>query len=214
VKENWTSGRFYQFCIWCSKIAYVNILWICFSLVGLGIFGILPSSVSLYTISRKWLTAETDLPIFKTFFETYKKEFFKANTIGLFMAIIGFVLYFNYIYVLTIQGTAQLFFGIPLFIFTVFYLVTLLYFLPVYVHYELGLFQYIKHSFYIGMANPIVTLLMVIAISFISLFLYFIPGLLPFFCPTLIALVIMFGGLRGFTKIEGKTKEYGITQEG
>lgn len=193
------------------KIAYANLLWICFSLLGLIILGIIPSTVALFAVIRKWLMSDNDVPVFKTFFTTYKAEFLKSNLIGYLMVMIAFVIYYDFIYVSGIQGVIQMAMSVPLIILTIFYLVTILNLLPVYVHYDLKFFQYIKHSFYIGIANPFLTLSMAVGCLLIGLLLKFIPGLLPFFCPSLFAIVMMWVGLRSFRNIEAKQKGYELT---
>lgn len=211
MESNWSSGRLYRFCDSIMKVAYMNLLWFCFSLVGLVIFGLLPATVALFAVVRKWLMNDEELSIFKTFFTTYKKEFFKANIIGIMFLCAGFILYFNYLYVLTHPGSLQLAISIPLVIVSFFYLTTCLYLIPVYVHYDLKGIQFIKHSFYIGMANPIMTGLMFLGCLLLSLLLQFIPGLLPFFFPSLFVIVIMWSGLRSFQKVEWKQKQYETT---
>lgn len=188
------------------KITYVNILWIFFSIAGLVVLGIVPSTVALYGVIRKWVMKETEVPVFKTFFNIYKTEFVKSNVLGILMGIIGYVLFFNLVYIIDIRSTAQLIISVPLFIGSVFYLVTLLYLVPVYVHYDLKLFQYIKHAFYIGIANPLSTVMMLFGSLLVSLFFYLVPGILPFAFPTLFAIVVMWGGFRSFQKIEAKQK--------
>ena len=84
------------------KITYVNILWIFFSIAGLVVLGIVPSTVALYGVIRKWVMKETEVPVFKTFFNIYKTEFVKSNVLGILMGIIGYVLFFNLVYIIDI----------------------------------------------------------------------------------------------------------------
>ncbi|MEH7253744.1 DUF624 domain-containing protein, partial [Neobacillus niacini] len=67
--------RFNTFAIWMLKVAYLNVLWISFTLVGLGLFGLFPSTGAMYTIVQKWLRKEPVEKIFHTFWNIYKKEF-------------------------------------------------------------------------------------------------------------------------------------------
>jgi uncharacterized membrane protein YesL len=211
LETNWTSGRFYRFCDWMMKIAYVNLLWILCSLLGLVVIGIIPSTVALFTVIRKWLLGEKEVPIFSTFSQSFRTEFFKSNLLGIFIVLAGYMVYFDFRYLTSIQGTNQLWLSIPLVIITVFFFITMLYLLPVYVHYELTFFQYIKHSFYIGVANPMITLGMLVSCILLTLLFKYIPGFLPFFCPSLFVFVLMLGGLKSFRNIEAKQKLYQIT---
>jgi uncharacterized membrane protein YesL len=186
------------------KFAYVNLLWILFSFLGFIFLGIGPATVALFTIVRKWLMKENDLPIFKTFFQTYKNEFIQANKLGVLMSIIGLFLYFDFKFLLLMGGTVQYMLSIPLMLITFFYLITLLYLFPVYVQFDMKLLQYIKNSFYIAVINMHITILMVAAIMLLSILLSTVPGLVPFFSMILISLVMMWGALFSFRRIERK----------
>src|SRR3954453_4511011 len=109
-------GGIYTVCDWIWKIALVNILWILFTLTGFIVFGIMPATVALFTVVRKWTMKESDIPIFPNFFQTYKKEFLKANIVGLTIAGIGFFLFFDYRIVMALEGTVQFVLSVPLFI--------------------------------------------------------------------------------------------------
>jgi uncharacterized membrane protein YesL len=58
----------YRFCEWVTRLAYLNLLWIMFSLAGLVVFGVMPSTIAMYTVTRRWLTEDVDIPIFKYIF--------------------------------------------------------------------------------------------------------------------------------------------------
>ncbi|KPC99770.1 hypothetical protein LR69_02006 [Geobacillus sp. BCO2] len=93
-------------------------------------------------------------------------------------------------------------FSVALLVIFIFYTVTLLYVFPIYVHYELRFWQYIKYAFFIGMANPFMTLVMLISVGVLFVLLMYIPGLIPFFSISSLALVVMSGALRVFRKTE------------
>lgn len=207
MQFNWVISKTYTGCEWVMKLAYVNILWVLFSVSGLIFFGIAPASVAVFTILRKWLMNETDIPIFRTFLETYKKEFRKANRLGWLMAIIGVFLYIDYKYLINIGGTIQYVLSAPLLIITILYFITVLYIFPVYVQYELRLLQYIKNSFYIGIINMHITILMMAAIFLLGIVYTYIPGVVPFFSVSFVSLIAMIGAKQSFQRIEAKQKK-------
>jgi uncharacterized membrane protein YesL len=205
MRSGWLEGRIYGICEWITRLAYVNILWGLFTLVGAIFLGVAPATVALFTVVRKWLLfSDNDVPIFKTFFNTYKKEFLRANKIGLFIGLVTYILYIDFLYIANVRETFQLVFSVFLFIMLVFYAITLLYIFPIYVHYELRFLQYIKYSFFIGMANPLMTLTMFLSIILLTVLFIYIPGLIPFFSVSLVSVVLMWCALRGFRKIEEK----------
>jgi uncharacterized membrane protein YesL len=205
MRSGWLEGRIYGICEWITRLAYVNILWGLFTLVGAIFLGVAPATVALFTVVRKWiLFSDNDVPIFKTFFNTYKKEFLQANKIGLFIGFVSYILYIDFLYIANIREAFQLAFSVFLFVILVFYAITLLYIFPIYVHYELRFLQYIKYSFFIGMANPLMTLTMFLSIILLTVLFIYIPGLIPFFSVSLVSVVLMWCALRGFRKIEEK----------
>ncbi|PLS01092.1 YesL family protein [Neobacillus cucumis] len=210
MQFNWVVGKAYTGCEWVMKLAYLNILWVLFSLGGLILLGISPASVALFTILRKWLMNETDVPIFPTFLNTYKKEFVKSNQLGWIMALIGMFLYFDFKYLITVGGTIQYVLSIPLVIVTILFFITMLYLFPVYVHYELRLIQYIKNSFYIGIINMHITILMIAVTILIGILYRSIPGIVPFFSISLFSLMVMTGAKQSFNRIEAKQKRLSV----
>lgn len=210
MQFNWVISKAYTGCEWVMKLAYVNILWVLFSISGLIFFGMSPASVALFTILRKWLMNETDIPIFRTFIDTYKKEFRKANRIGWLMAMIGMFLYIDFKFLNNIGGTIQYVLSVPLLIITILYLITVLYIFPVYVQYELRPVQYIKNSFYIGIINMHITILMMAATFLLGILYTYIPGVVPFFSVSLVSLIAMTGAKQGFHRIEAKQKKLSL----
>jgi len=210
MQFNWVVGKAYTGCEWVMKLAYLNILWVLFSLGGLILLGISPASVAMFTILRKWLMNETDVPIFGTFLNTYKKEFVKSNQLGWVMALIGMFLYFDFKFLITVGGTIQYVLSIPLLIVSILFFITLVYLFPVYVHYELRLIQYIKNSFYIGIINMHITILMIAVTILLGILYSSIPGIVPFFSISLFALMMMTGAKQSFNRIEAKQKNLSI----
>src|SRR4051794_15867366 len=77
------NGNVYKYCDWIMKFGYLNLLWMLFTLTGLIIFGFMPATISLFTITRAWIRGNTDIPIWSTFLKVYKSEFVKSNKVGL-----------------------------------------------------------------------------------------------------------------------------------
>ncbi len=84
--ENLAMG-YYRICTWIMRMAYVNLLWVAFSLLGLGIFGFFPATAAMFVVIRKWLSSEQDIPVFKTFWNAFKTEFIKINIYTLYNII-------------------------------------------------------------------------------------------------------------------------------
>lgn len=87
----------YNLCKWITHFAYLNLLWIIFTLIGGVILGIIPSTVAMFAIARKTAMGEEDISVIKTFWSTFRTEFIRANGLGLKITLIGFFGILTYI---------------------------------------------------------------------------------------------------------------------
>ncbi|WP_078553867.1 YesL family protein [Bacillus alkalicellulosilyticus] len=204
MQVSWMSSKFYRTCEWVWRVAYVNILWLFATLAGLVILGIVPATVAMFAVIRKWLIKDSDIPIFMTFISAFKREFVKSNLLALIFVAVGYVIYFNYTYLATIDGFGHMILLIGLLFAAFIYVIALLFIFPVFVHFDLKLLQYIKTAIIIGIVNPLA--LITLAISFVLLFFlfYYMPGLMPFFGPCLVGLVTMWCGSMAIERVERK----------
>ncbi|WP_026672586.1 YesL family protein [Alkalihalobacterium bogoriense] len=197
----------YQLCEWVVRLAYLHLLWVLFSLLGLVIFGVMPATVATYTVIRKWLRGDVDIPIFSTFFQTVKKEFFKANAFGLVLGTIAFVIYFDFILLQQVEGSVQSFIFASLLILVLLVSVMVVFLFPVYVHYEFSFFRYFQKAVLFGFVSPLYTLS--ILFSLIAVYYIFanIPGIFIFFGASLPAFIIMFLTNRVFLSVENRKQQ-------
>jgi uncharacterized membrane protein YesL len=187
---------------WITRFAYVNILWIGFSLLGLVVFGISPATVGMFTIIRKWIMGESDIPVFKTFWDSYKKEFLRSNGVGIVIALFAYIIFIDLNYI-----KLDTFIQIPLYLIIFAIIMTLLYIFPVYVHYNVTFFQLFKNAFFIMMVNPLSSIMMLVGFVALIFVMKFLPALLFFFGGSLSAGIIMSSCYLAFQKIEKKQKE-------
>lgn len=193
-------GYFFKICEVISKMAYVNVLWILFTVLGLGVLGFMPATVALFTITRKWVMGESNVPIFKVFWQTFRKEFFKSTLLGIIPFVVGCIIYIDIVYmpaggIYTILRAAIIFC-------TFLYILVLLYVLPTYVHYEWRYRDYIKNSLLMAITHMHYTLLMIVAIGGLCYILLTIPGLIPFFSVSILSYIIMWIAYQVIQKIE------------
>ncbi|MBP3952866.1 YesL family protein [Bacillus suaedae] len=181
-------GSFYRVSVFISRLAYINLLWIFFSLVGLVVIGVMPATVAMFTVMRKWLDTE-DVPIFKTFLQTYKSEFIKSNLYGLFFIFVGYILYVNFILAAD-QVIWMMVVRYCLLVVSILFITTLLLFFPIYVRLELQGTQYIKTALLLGVAYPQYTCMIVIGIVGIQYMMMTLPGLTLFFAASLVSYFI------------------------
>lgn len=183
------AGRFLKICDVISRLAYLNLIWILFTVVGLGIFGLMPATVALFSVVRKWVMGQPEIPIFKTFGKIYRKEFFKSNLLGLILIIIGYILYFDFV----VLPTGGVFTALRtvLMVVGLLYAIILLYIFPIYVHYEWKLRFYLQYALLLGASHPHYTVFMGAGLWTVYYVNMSIPGFIPFFSASVMAYIVM-----------------------
>lgn len=204
MQVNGLMGGVYKISVWITKFAYLNLLWILFTLFGLIIFGFFPASVSTFAVVRKWLKCKGEFSLFHFFFSYYKKEFIKSNLLGIILLGIAFILYVDMKFILqnhtgfwgVVSSITVL--AIILFIFMV------LYVFPVYVTYQISVIKIIQNSFLYMFVNPKVTFIMIAAL--ITLFLggMYFPGATFIFGGSLYSFCIMWYADQAFVHVQQK----------
>lgn len=196
---------YYRFCLWTMRLAYVNILWVAFTLLGLAIFGFMPATAGMFAVVRKWVMGDKDIAIFETFWHSYKKEFFKANLLGIILFAIGYILSMEFQILRTQEGMAYYLASYGVIAIMVLYAIVLVYFFPIFVHFHLRTLQYIQWPFIIGVIHPILTIFLLVGVLVIHYIVYVtIPALLFFFGGSVTAIILMWGVSQTFPKFEAK----------
>lgn len=197
---------YYTMCVWITRFVYLNLLWILFTLLGIGIFGFFPSTAAMFSVVRKWIMGEPDVPIFKTFWKSYRKDFIKSNILGLLMLFAGYFLYIE-LQILRSQESFIYFVASLMIIATfILYLITFVYLFPLFVHFDIKTIQYLKWSLIIGVFHPILTIVLGVGIYIIHYATFmFAPALLFLFGGSVTAYLIMRGAYLTFSKYEEHT---------
>ncbi|MEK3973411.1 MULTISPECIES: YesL family protein [unclassified Psychrobacillus] len=201
---NATSSFIYNATEWITKFAYLNVLWILFTLLGGVIFGFFPSTISMFAVVREWLKGETDLPLFSTFWKHYRNEFVKSNLLGIFVTIIGVVIVLDIFYIQSTNSKLLSWTYLPLFAFMLLFIMFLFYLFPSFVHFNLKLGQVIKNSFFIMLINPITTLFIFLCLLPFFYLISILPAIGFIFGGSVYALISMRFGLLAFQKVSEK----------
>jgi uncharacterized membrane protein YesL len=188
----------------CEKImlaAYLNVLWILFTAGGFIIFGVIPSTIGLFTVIRKMiLYKDKDIRIFSEYWKAVKKEFVKSNAMGFLLTIVTLLLWLNFQLLQNISGIPHLIFLSIICMAGMMWAVLLLYWIPVYIHFELPIRNVLSAAFLIGLSNPLYTILMIIGLSVLYMILLIVPGLFPFFSISISVFLIMQLALKAFER--------------
>jgi uncharacterized membrane protein YesL len=183
-------------------IAYINILWIMFSLLGLVIFGIMPATVAMFAVIRKQIIEEEQVPIFSLFLKKYKEEFVKVNLFGYLLLIVGTILWLDVVLFQSLHGMPYMIMSFLAAGGLLLFLIVVLYILPLYVHYDLRFFNYIKTGFLLAFSYPIHTAIMIVSGVVIYFILLLLPGSLFFFSGSLYSFIILKTAFKVFSKVE------------
>lgn len=187
-------SKYYDFSVIFTKILYLNILWVLFTILGLGVFGIMPATIAMFSVTRKWALNETDIAIFPTFWEAYKTEFFKANGYGLFFLGTGYVLLVAYAILGTQTGLPYLISSYIILGLLLLLLIGLIYFFPIYTHFALKPLQHIKWPIQIGLSHPLLTFFLVVGTTILGyLGMRYLPALMIFLGASVFAYIISWG---------------------
>lgn len=202
MSSNGFLSKFYYFGDTVFLLLYVNFLWVCFTLLGLIVFGIGPSTVSMFTIFRKWTMGDDGIPTFRVFWRTYKQEFIRANGLGLFLIFISYMLYINFNFLQLNNAWLQQLMDILLIIAAIVYAIMVIYIFPLYVHYENNLFNYFKNAIFIAIYSPIRTIYLIAACLTLYYLYFHLPVFIFFIGASLSGIVIMYITYRTFVRLE------------
>src|SRR5690625_6125259 len=82
------NSSLYKTLEWITRFAYINLLWIFFTIIGGVLLGFFPATTAMFAIIRDWLQGNNDDPLFIGFWQYYKKEFWKGNRLGAFIVLL------------------------------------------------------------------------------------------------------------------------------
>ncbi|WP_054752406.1 DUF624 domain-containing protein [Piscibacillus salipiscarius] len=97
----------YQLTNWIMSLVYMNLLWAVFTLLGGVVLGILPSTVTLYAISKKWIQGDYNFKLHQEFWKHYKYVFLTSNKLILIVLPLILIAFINLLFIVE-QGAFQL----------------------------------------------------------------------------------------------------------
>lgn len=185
-------------------IAYTNILWILFSLLGFVLIGFMPATAAMFAVMRKLIIErdEEPVPIFSLFWNKYKEEFVKANLYGYLLLLGVAVFLLDVMLFQSLDGWLFIFLSILSAGLLLVTIAVVLYFIPLYVYYDLSFIQYIKTAFLLTFTHPIQTFIMITCGAVIGFIFLLLPGSLFFFSGSLYCFIVTKTALKVFANVE------------
>lgn len=198
------SRALYSILEWITRFAYINILWIFFSLVGGILLGLFPATIAMFSLIRQWLQGNSDLPVFKSFWQYYKSEFFKSNRLGVIIYMVSLIFIFNIFFLQANIGELLTWTYTPLLAGFLLFIILLFYIFPTYVHFDLKVSQIFKNAFLMMLVSPMHTFLILISLGAFYFIVSAIPALGLAFGASFYCFITMWFALDAFDKIDKK----------
>jgi uncharacterized membrane protein YesL len=224
-------GGFYRISEWIMRLSVTNVLWIVcsipfFYLLLAGFYGgaevfrqtllllavvapftLFPATAAMFTVARKWVSGEGDVPLLKTFFRGYKENYVQSMVGGIVYVLIAVILYVNYRFYLSQSGSLRLL-SVLFITFSIIVIVSLFNFFSILVHLHMKTLHIIKNALLITIGNPIASLALIVCngiILYVSVAKF--TFLIPFFMGSLMAAFSFWMFYRSFSLLQQKQQE-------
>lgn len=159
-------------------LGYMNLIWILFSLLGLGVLGVFPATAAMFAVYRQEKIHKRAIN-FKLYWSYYKENFWQANIIGWILMVIGYILYLDFHLITFMEGTFADIVYSAIFAITIIYLLVLCYIFPVFTHFKLSMGKYFLSALTMVVTKPVQTIL----IGVVSIFHVYVMLRIHFLIP-------------------------------
>lgn len=156
-------------------------------------FTIFPATAAIFSVARKWVLGDVDVPLFKTFFRSYKQNFLQAMIGGILYALLFAILIIDFrVYFFQFENNG---FQIVAYIFIaliVLLAVSMLYFFALLSHFHMKMFQLLKNAVILTIGRPVRSIMIVLGTLFVVYISAQFTFLIPFFMGSIIAIYTFF----------------------
>mgnify|MGYP001385366465 CR=1 FL=1 len=218
-------GGFYRISEWIMRFSVTNLLWVVFNIpvlfLATGLLGaetsdqihfvflliaivapfvLFPATAAMYSVVRKWVMGDADVPLVKTFWRGYKENYKQSMLGGLIIVPLWIIYYIDFIfYAIEISSILRYLFivlGVILLAFT-------FNFFSMTVHFHMKFWALLKNSALISIGKPLISAGIVI-VNGVILYISFtsFTFLLPFFTASLSAYFSFLGFYHIYNKAQ------------
>ncbi|PYZ98957.1 hypothetical protein CR205_10415 [Alteribacter lacisalsi] len=184
-----TSGTIYRVSEWLMRLAFLNVLWFVFTLIGLGLFGFYPALIAACRMLGEWKCGRNPRYL-KTFVSVYKQVFLRANSVALPALFVTGVILFNLLIIQNFDGFIYYFFAISTFLMLLF-LWCWLAVLAVVIGSSEARLTFGRKELKEAMVQMLHAPLKLAALAFTLIVVYltilYIPGIVPFYSVSILA---------------------------
>lgn len=149
-------------------------------------FTLFPATSALFSVARKWVLGDTDVPLFKTFFRNYKQNYVQAMIGGIFYALLFAIMIIDFrVYLYQMDGlqiVAYLFIALMILL-----MISLLHFFSLLSHFHMKSLQLLKNALILTIGRPIRSIMMALGTVAVLYLSFQFTFLIPFFFGSIIA---------------------------
>lgn len=223
-------GGLYRITEWIMRIAASNLLWLLcslpflffvlskllFVLQGLGndpltIYGMaimapftfFPATAALFTVVRKWVMGEADVPIFKTYFRGYRENYKQSMIGGIFYTLLFVVMGVDYTVYMGKMQNLQLV-GVIMLVLLILLSVSLFNFFSMVAHYHMKTTLILKNAVLLTIIRPFRAFFTLVGAAAILLITYKFQWLIIFGTASLTAWFAFFNFHAAFIKMQAQ----------
>ncbi|MFP5106927.1 YesL family protein [Neobacillus sp. C211] len=189
--NNGILNKFHSLSTWISNLAYINILWLTFTLLGGVLLGIFPATIAMFFIIKRMFLEKSDFSIIKEFTILYKKEFKKSNLLFFPFILLAIIVAAD------IRFISSLDFAFNSLVVKLFYVLLFLlamiflYSLVVYIYGARGKKEIFKSSLYILFNNPMTNLYILTGLLLLHFLTLKVAGLSLLFSGSVFSLLVL-----------------------
>ncbi|ARI78975.1 YesL family protein [Halobacillus mangrovi] len=182
-----TGNVIYLVCDWLMRLAILNVLWIAFTLMGGGVFGIFPASAACVALLKEWIADRRPAPV-AFYWKVYKRTFLQANVVFLSTFVLLILLGFNIYTSLQFTGAwFYLFFSGTVFLGGGVLMTATLSFIPL--SHGKKAKEALKYALHLLLLYPGRLLTFFAGFALLLVCIRFIPGILPLYSVNIILML-------------------------
>ena len=231
MEMNGLMGGLYRICEWIMRFSVTNVLWVlCASpvfylglvllmaetvdqafsvlilIAAISPFLLFPATSAMFSVARKWVMGDVDVPLVKTFFRSYKENYVQSMLGGLLYVLLGALMVVNYRFYLSQTGPFQ-FLSFVFILLSIILAVSVFHYFSILSHLHMKTLQILKNALVITIGRPLTSVLIAATNVFIIYISTRFTFLIPFFMGSLIAYMSFFHFYRMFTKVMAQQQE-------
>lgn len=193
-----------KFMTWIERMMHVQFLWIIYILRGLLILGLFPASAAMFATMRRFIRQPGGFGVNDYFKEEYSENFWKANKLGYFLLFMLYLFVQNFRSAQLMEGTIGFIFVVISFVLIIIISLLLISIWGTFAHFNLGIFQLIKHTLIIFSVAPVHVGAILILLVIFGWASYRLGILLPLVLFSMMAYGVMYLVLDAIKRIDAR----------